>query len=180
MKQTIVWTALAACAATSWAQTPRSDADRGKSGTTIPYSGGGIRGHRDLVADGTLVSPEEAREFRGDSGFEVAPPLRPRSLRPGIDLLQPTPAPGVKLRSPFAVSLQFRPLGDVPIVPGSFKVLYGAGKLDITERVTQLAQPTPAGITFEAKLPPGRHQLTVQVQDAQQRSVERELRFEVE
>ena len=76
--------------------------------------------------------------------------------------------------------MQFRSLGEVPIVPATFKVLYGAGKLDITERVTQNAQATADGITFEARLPPGRHLLTVQVQDAQQRSAERELRFEVE
>ncbi len=180
MKPIIVCAALAVCAPAAWAQTARSDAGQGKSGTTIPYSGGGIRGHRDLVADGSLVTPEEAREFRGDSGFEQPLPIRPRSLRPGIDLERPTPAPGVKLKSPFTVALQFRPLGDVPIVPDSFRVLYGAAKVDITARVTQNAKPTPEGIAFDARLPPGRHLLTVQVQDAQQRSVERELRFEVE
>jgi hypothetical protein len=60
-------------------------------------------------------------------------------------------------------------------------VLYGALKLDITNRVTKYVQVNEQGFNLEnAQIPVGKHRLTLQVQDEKQRLVERELRFEVE
>ena len=148
---------------------------------TVPFSGGGIRGAQTVVADGVLVTPSEAREFQGEGGYYEPMPLRARSIVPGIDILRPQPAPELKVRSPFVLAAQFKATGDAPIVPSTFKVLYGAQRVDITERITKFAQVTPEGFSLErAQLPPGKHKLLLQVQDARQRVAERELRLEVE
>jgi hypothetical protein len=148
---------------------------------SIPFSGGGIRGAQTVVADGVLVTPSEAREFQGEGGYYEPMPLRARSIVPGIEILRPQPAPELKVRSPFVLAAQFKATGDAAIVPSTFKVLYGAQRVDITERITRFAQVTPEGFSLErAQLPPGKHKLLLQVQDARQRVAERELRLEVE
>ena len=59
--------------------------------------------------------------------------------------------------------------------------MYGALKVDITQRVTRMVAVTKDGFTLEqAQFPPGKHRLTMQVQDGRQRVAERELRVEVE
>ena len=59
--------------------------------------------------------------------------------------------------------------------------MYGAFKLDITNRITKFVQVTKEGFSLEnAQIPVGKHRLTLQVQDEKQRVAERELRVEVE
>ena len=133
------------------------------------------------VPEGWLVSPAEAIEFRGEQGFYEAPALRPRALVPLIDILKPEPAADLKVKAPFAIAVQFRGQADSPIDPTSFKVLYGAFKIDITARITKFVKVTTEGFNLEnAQIPVGKHRLTLQVQDEKQRVAERELRFEVE
>jgi hypothetical protein len=167
---------LAALAAAPPAHGQGSAEDRAKSRTSIPYGGGGIRGNSEVVADGVLATPSEAGEFRGDA---PPPQQRTRSLVPGIELLRP--APQEKAKPPFVLAVRFRPAGGTRIVPSTLKVLYGAGRLDITDRVVRAARVSADGFTLDqAQLPPGRHQLLVQVQDDRQRTLEGELRLEVE
>jgi hypothetical protein len=60
-------------------------------------------------------------------------------------------------------------------------VLYGFLKLDITSRITQYVTVTPTGFALDnAKIPPGKHSLLLQVQDSKQRTAERELKLEVQ
>ena len=154
--------------------------DKKSSRNAISYSGGGIRGNQEVVADGTLVTDAEAKEFQGEQGYYEPPSLRRRSLLPGIEILRPTPGPDTKVKSPFAIAVQFR-AQDAPIVPSSFKVLYGALKVDITERITKFVKVDANGFSFDnARIPPGKHKLTLVVQDEKQRTAERELRLEVE
>lgn len=167
-------------ASVALAQQPPPD-NKDKDGMSrIPYSGGGIRGVREIVADGTLVTPSEAREYQGEAGYLEPLPLRPRSVLPGIDVLRPQPATDLKVKSPFALAVQFRGL-DSPIVPTSFRVLYGAERVDITQRITRNTRVDAGGFTLEnAQLPPGRHKLVLEVQDEKQRVAQRELRLQVE
>jgi hypothetical protein len=145
------------------------------------YDGGGVRGAAPDVADGWLVSPDEAQRFQGPQAFDEEPALRPRALVPVIDILKPELDADQKVRAPFAIAVQFHGQPDAAIVPGSFRVLYGALKIDITSRITQYVTVTEQGFTLEnAKIPVGKHRLTLQVQDARQRVGERELRFEVQ
>jgi hypothetical protein len=133
------------------------------------------------VPEGWLVSAAEAIEFRGEQGFNEAPALRPRALVPLIDILKPEPAADLKVKAPFAIAVQFKGQADSPVDPSTFKVMYGAFKIDITARITKFVKVTKDGFNLEnAQIPVGKHRLTLLVQDEKQRVAERELRFEVE
>lgn len=128
-----------------------------------------------------LVSPAEARQFRGEDAYNESPSLHQRALIPSIEILRPEPAADLKVKAPFAIAVQFKGLPDSPIDPVSFKVMYGALRVDITQRITKYVQVTPAGFSLEnAQIPVGKHRLTLQVKDEKQRVAERELRFEIE
>lgn len=145
------------------------------------YQGGGIRGVSAEVPDGWLVSPAEAREFKGQEGYDEPPALRPRAVVPLIDILKPSAVGETRIKSPFAIEAQFKGQADAPIDPSTFKVLYGALKIDITSRVARAGKLSPGGFTFDkAQIPPGKHRLILQVQDSKKRVAERELRVDVE
>lgn len=170
---------IAACAVSVGAQGTNDPKNKGKM--VGQYSGGGIRGALPVVADGWLISPAEALEYKGEDGFNEAPALRPRAVVPLIDILKPEPTNDLKVKAPFAIAVQFKGQADAPINPATFKVMYGAFKIDITNRITQYVKVTPEGFMLEnAKIPVGKHRLTLQVQDEKQRVAERELRIEVE
>ena len=133
------------------------------------------------VPDGWLVTPAEAIEFKGEDGFNEQPALRPRAVVPLIDILKPEPVSDLKVKAPFAIAVQFKSQADAAIDPTTFKVMYGAFKIDITSRITKFVKVTREGFALEnAQIPVGRHRLTLQVQDEKQRVAERELRLEVE
>ena len=134
-----------------------------------------------LVPGVWLVTPAEAIEFRGEEGFNAKPALRARAVVPLIDILKPEPVPDLKVKAPFAIAVQFKSQADAPIDPSTFKVMYGAFKIDITSRITKFVTVNKEGFSLEnAQIPIGKHRLTLQVQDEKQRVAERELRLEVE
>lgn len=133
------------------------------------------------VPDGWLVTPAEAREFKGEEGFNEQAALRPRAMMPQIDILKPDAVADLKVKAPFAISVLFKSQSDAPIDPGTFKVLYGSFKIDITSRITKFVKVTKDGFALEnAQIPTGKHRMTMQVADEKQRVAERELRVEVE
>jgi hypothetical protein len=133
------------------------------------------------VPQGWLVTAGEAVDFKGEEGFYEPPALRPRALVPLIDILKPEPTADLKVKAPFAITVQFKAQADAPIDPTTFKVMYGAFKVDITGRITKFVKVTKEGFSLEnAQIPVGKHRLTLLVLDEKQRTAERELRFEVE
>jgi hypothetical protein len=134
-----------------------------------------------VVSDGWLVTPTEAREFKGEEGYNEPPALRPRAMVPLIDILKPEAAADIKVKAPFAIAVLFKSQADSAIDPTTFKVMYGAFKIDITSRITKFVKVTKDGFSLEnAQIPVGKHRLTMQVMDEKQRVAERELRVEVE
>lgn len=134
-----------------------------------------------MAQDNWLVNPAEAVQFQGEAGFLAQPGLRPRAAMPLIDILQPEALPDVKVKSPLAIAVAFRPQLDAHIDVSSFKVLYGGLKFDITSRLAQYTRISEEGFKLEnANIPKGKHRLTLQIQDTKQRLAERELRIEVE
>lgn len=128
-----------------------------------------------------LISPAEALSYQGEGGFNEQPALRARSVVPQIDIIKPEPATDLKVKAPFAIAVQFKAQSDAAIDPGTFKVMYGAMKFDITSRITRFVKVTTAGFSLDnAQIPVGKHRLILQVQDEKQRLAERELRIEVE
>lgn len=132
-------------------------------------------------ADTWLVSPLEAQDYQGAQGFAQPALLRAKALVPVIDILQPEPTAESKVRAPFSIVVRFKGQPDAEILPASFKVLYGALRLDITGRITKYVNVSSEGFALEnAKIPVGRHRLILQIADDKQRLGERELKFEVE
>jgi hypothetical protein len=141
----------------------------------------GIRGAAAPPPDGWLVSGDEARLLGGEQGYAEAAALRPRAVTPTIEIAAPELAPDTILRSPLSLVLRFQRQADAAIDPASFRMLYGASRTDITLRVTDMAAVTAEGVTLASvSLPPGRHLLVLQVQDAKGRLAERELRLVVQ
>ena len=128
-----------------------------------------------------LISPQEAKTFKGEEGFNEPASLRPRAVIPSIEIIKPEPAADLRVKAPFTINVLFKAQADAAIDPSSFKVLYGALRLDITNRITKFVKVTPSGFSLDnAQIPVGKHRLTMQVQDEKQRVAERELRVEVE
>ena len=151
------------------------------SSTAQSDAKGAIGGALAQVPDGWLVDASEAIAFKGEDGFNEQAALRPRAVLPQIDILKPEPTADLKVKAPFAIAVQFKSQPDAAIDPATFKVMYGALKIDITNRITKYVKVTREGFAMEnAQIPVGKHRLTLQVQDELKRVAERELRVEVE
>lgn len=141
----------------------------------------GAQAQNQSFKDNWLVSPAEAQAFKGEDGFNEPPALRARALMPLIDIVKPEPVTDLKVKAPFPIAVLFKGQSDAAIDPSSFKVMYGSLKFDITSRITKYVKVTASGFSMDnAQIPPGKHRLTMQVQDEKQRVAERELRVEVE
>lgn len=125
-----------------------------------------------------LVNDAEAQASR-DAPPVFAARAVPAPDAPRIALVAPRlDAP---VASPTAIRLKFEPADSASIRPETFKVYYGAFKLDITGRITSAAKVTAEGIDVsEARLPKGSHRLTVAIEDSQGRVGERSVSFVVE
>ncbi len=90
---------------------------------------------------------------------------------PTIELLAPKHGKD-PIISPLTIELAFHAMQGAKVIPSTFKVMYGLGffKLDITDRLLENAKVTEAGLLLDnAKLPPGKHSVTIEVQDDQNR-----------
>ncbi|MDD5030158.1 MAG: hypothetical protein PHH58_11760 [Rhodoferax sp.] len=138
-------------------------------------------GIQKTASDNWLVTPEEAIAYQGEAGFNARKVVRVRAVVPLIDILKPQANAQSIVKAPFGIDVKFKSLSDAAIDPATFKVMYGAFKFDITNRITEFVKVTPDGFSLDnAKIPAGKHRLILQVQDEKQRLAERELRIEVE
>jgi hypothetical protein len=127
-----------------------------------------------------LVTPEEAQ------ASQAAPqPLTPRTApaatpgAPRVNLLAPNLSNTVP--SPTRIQVRFDATAPARIQPETFKVRYGAFRLDITNRITAASKVTAEGIDVaEAALPKGSHRLFIEIQDSMGRVGERVVAFVVE
>ncbi len=129
----------------------------------------------DLVSQSEYLA-SEAQE-------KSAPSFTARSLAvpsdPIIDIRSPSLTGPVK--APVGIDLRFLTSGATKINWDSLKILYGAFKLDITDRVKKEAKVLPDGIQIaSANLPSGSHKLVIQVANTEGKQAEREVRFTVE
>lgn len=124
-----------------------------------------------------LVTPQEARALAADLD---TPLLMPRNAgAPAIEVLRPTLSAD-PLPSPLPIELVFRPASGAAIDVASFRVFYGAFKLDVTQRLLKSVAVRPDGLRVDqAAIPAGSHRLVVQVADTQGRTGTKELRFSV-
>lgn len=122
---------------------------------------------REAAAGPAPVLPTPSRSLP----VPASGPLPPRQA-PGIEVLAPA-ADGRAVASPLRLQVAFLPPADARIVPGSFRILYGLLKLDVTERLQRHARLSESGVVVEqAQVPQGTHRLFVLVADDKGRVAE--------
>lgn len=131
-----------------------------------------------MAQTGMLVTEEEVKASAAAPELPV-----PRSTQlpgaPRIELLSPD------LNKPVAAptNIELRFTGSAPAEPRpeSFKAMYGAFRIDITQRLLKVARVTKDGISVSgADLPPGKHQLTLTLTDTLGRQTQQVLSFVVQ
>jgi hypothetical protein len=103
-------------------------------------------------------------------------------LAPQITLVDPDTNGGDKVvRNPFKMEVVFKPQEGAALDLKSFQALYGALKMDITERLLKEAVKTPNGLRLaNVNIPSGKHRILLRIKDSQNRLAEKEIQFRVD
>lgn len=125
-----------------------------------------------------LVSAAEVAQFKGDISENITIPLA--GDEPAIEIVRPVVKEG-KVASPVAIEVRFKPVPGKAIDPASFKLYYGAFKLDVTDRLLKTARVTPTGFSIDkVDIPAGSHRLVMKVADDTGAAGIKEIKFTVE
>jgi hypothetical protein len=126
-----------------------------------------------------LVSQSEY--LASEAQEKLIPPFNARSIPSDPVIEVRSPSLTAPIKAPVGIDLRFLTSGAAKINWDSLKILYGAFKLDITERVKKEAKMVGDGMQIaSANLPSGDHKLVIQVANTEGKQVEREVRFTVE
>lgn len=122
-------------------------------------------------------------EAEATASFAAGGMLNPRNVSqpgsPQIELLSPDISKPVT--APTSIEVRF--VGNPPSEPkpDTFRVLYGAFRIDITQRLLGVAKVSKDGIKVkDAVLPKGRHQLSLMITDSLGRQNQQVVAFTVE
>jgi hypothetical protein len=124
-----------------------------------------------------LVTEQEAAASRAAGGM-ITPRLTPQAGAPRIEVLVPDVSKPVG--APTGIEVRFVATAPAEPRPESFRVLYGAFKIDVTQRLLGVANVTKEGIKVSgASLPSGRHQLALTITDTMGREAQQIIQFVV-
>lgn len=125
-----------------------------------------------------LVSAAEVEQYKGDVSENITIPLA--GDEPAIEIVRPVVKEG-KVASPVAIEVRFKPVAGKTIDPASFKLYYGAFKIDVTDRLLKTAKVTPTGFSIDkVEIPSGSHRLVMRVGDDTGAVGIKEIRFSVD
>ena len=125
-----------------------------------------------------LVSSAEVDKYKGDVNESITIPLS--GDEPAIEIVRPVVKEG-KVASPVAIEVRFKPVAGKTIDPASFKLYYGAFKIDVTDRLLKTAKVTPTGFSIDkVDIPSGSHRLVMRVGDDTGAVGIKEIRFTVD
>jgi len=125
-----------------------------------------------------LISEAEVAESQAAPAMFSAKAV-PEKDAPRMEIV--TPMVSARLKSPIQVQAGFVTTPPATIRTESFKVLYGAFQIDITQRLLAVAKITPLGINVqEAKLPSGHHKLQLLLEDSLGRQGRQTIEFEID
>jgi hypothetical protein len=129
------------------------------------------------AAPWALVSAEEAAASAALGLPPVALSLT-AGAAPRIEVLSPSET--AALRPPLSIRLRFAPAPGARVDPATFRALYGALRLDVTDRIRARARIDEQGLAAEeVALPAGQHRILLSVADDQGRRGERDFRLRV-
>jgi hypothetical protein len=124
-----------------------------------------------------LVSTAEVEKFKGDATENVAIPLS--GDEPAIEVVRPAIRDG-KVASPVGIEVRFKPVAGKVIDPKTFKLYYGAFKIDVTDRLLKTAKVTATGFSIDnVDIPSGAHRLIMKVSDDAGTAGFKEIKFSV-
>jgi hypothetical protein len=124
-----------------------------------------------------LVTDAEAAASQAAGGLLV-PRSTPAPGAPRIELVAPDLSQPVT--APTNIQVRFTTSAPAEPKPETFRVLYGAFRVDVTQRLLGVAKVTKEGIQVrDAVLPSGRHQLALVLTDTLGREVQQVVAFTV-
>jgi len=127
-----------------------------------------------------LVTKAEANASKLASSMQEAEFSQSDPKGPAIQVIDPQSL-DIPLKNPFKMEVLFKPQQGTTLDFTSFKALYGALKLDITDRLLKEATKTPTGIRLaNVDVPSGRHKLLLSIKDSQGHVSAKEIIFKVE
>jgi hypothetical protein len=127
-----------------------------------------------------LLTEEEVAREAGLMSAEIVPRGAPRPGAPAIRVLAPQIG-AEPLGNPIRIDLVFAAAPDAEIDPASFRVQYGALRLDLTERILARVVVDKTGLKVDnVVIPRGNHRLLLHIADTKARVGETELRFTVQ
>lgn len=130
----------------------------------------------DLVTEAEAKVDAAAPRLPRTRSIKTVPPAG----SPAIQVLMPS-LDGSAIGSPLRIAVSFKPATGSRILPGTFRVMYGVLKIDLTERVSKYATISEDGAVIDqAKMPSGQHRLLLRVADDKGNLGEQELLFRVE
>jgi hypothetical protein len=125
-----------------------------------------------------LVTEQEATASRAAGGM-ITPRVTPQPGAPRIEVL--VPDVNKPVGAPTSIEVRFVTTAPAEPRPESFRVLYGAFRIDVTQRLLGVATVTKEGIKVSgANLPSGKHQLALTLADTQGRETVQFLQFTVQ
>jgi hypothetical protein len=125
-----------------------------------------------------LVSAAEVETYKSDALENITIPLA--GDEPAIEIVRPVVKEG-KVASPVAIEVRFKPVAGKSIDPASFKLYYGAFKIDVTDRLLKTAKVTSSGFSIDkVDIPAGSHRLVMRVGDDTGAVGIREIKFTVD
>jgi hypothetical protein len=117
----------------------------------------------------SMAAPDDDEEFFARDLDPLAPEIQVKK-----------PGEGSDYEAPIDIELSFLSAADAAIDLDSLKITYGSLGINVTKRVTDHATVTASGILSRgAKLPAGRHKLTVSIADDQGRVGKRRFKFRI-
>lgn len=133
-----------------------------------------------VVSATPIVTVEEA--LASQNAVAMAPvdstPANP--LAPLITVSSPETL-DIPVKNPFNIEVVMKAQKDSQLNFNSFKALYGAFKLDITDRLLKEAAKTLNGLKLSnLEVPAGKHKIVLRISDNQGRIAEKELIIKVE
>jgi hypothetical protein len=124
-----------------------------------------------------LVTPAETKASM-DAGEPPTSRATPQPGAPRIELVSPDVNKPVNVPTRIEVKFSGNPPGEPK--PETFKALYGTFKIDITQRLLNVAKVTKDGVNVtDASLPSGKHDLLLLLTDSLGRETQQKISFSV-
>ena len=126
-----------------------------------------------------LVTEEEVSRESAAPPPAITARAAPRPDAPTIRVIAPALG-NEPLGNPIRIELVFAAAPDAEIDPGTFSALYGALRIDLTDRIVARVAVEKTGLKVDdVVIPRGNHRLLLRIADTKARMGEAELRFSV-